>query len=58
MPTGFCRFSRKATARLRVLEATAQTIGQKPPYGFRASSPDDYRSYTDFYRNTLIKDLK
>jgi phosphonate transport system substrate-binding protein len=43
---------------LRVLEATAQVIGQKPPYGFRASSPDDYRSYTDFYRNTLIKDLK
>jgi phosphonate transport system substrate-binding protein len=43
---------------LRVLEATAQTIGQKPPYGFRASSPEDYKSYTDFYRNTLIKDLK
>lgn len=43
---------------IRILEATAQAIGQKPPYGFRASGPDDYRSYTDFYKNTLVKDIK
>lgn len=42
----------------RILEATAQIIGQKPPYGFQASSPADYKSYTDFYRNTLVKDIK
>lgn len=43
---------------LQVLEATAKVIGQKPPYGFRASQPDDYRSYTEFYGNTLVKDIK
>ena len=43
---------------IRILDATAQAIGQKPPYGFRASSPDDYRSYIDFYKNTLVRDIK
>jgi phosphonate transport system substrate-binding protein len=42
----------------KVLEASAQAVGQKPPYGFRASSPADYQSYIDFYRNTLVKDIK
>lgn len=42
----------------RILEASAQVIGQKPPYGFRASSPEDYRSYADFYKNALLKDNK
>ena len=42
----------------KVLEASAQAVGQKPPYGFRASSPADYQSYVDFYRNTLVKDIK
>lgn len=42
----------------KVLETTARTIGQKPPYGFRTAAPDDYRSYTDFYRNTLVKDIR
>jgi phosphonate transport system substrate-binding protein len=41
-----------------VLEAAAQIIGQKPPYGFQASSQDDYRSYVDFYKHTLVKDIK
>lgn len=43
---------------LKILEATAAVIGQKPPYGFRASGPEDYRSYTDFYKNTLVRDIK
>jgi hypothetical protein len=43
---------------LRILETTAQVVGQKPPFGFRASSQDDYQSYTDFYKNTLVKDIK
>ena len=42
----------------RVLEASAQVIGQKPPYGFQASSMSDYHAYIDFYRNTLVKDIK
>lgn len=40
------------------LEGSAKIIGQKPPYGFRASSAADYRSYSDFYRNTRVKDIK
>lgn len=43
---------------LKILEASAGIVGQKPPYGFRASSPADYRSYSDFYRTTLVKDIK
>lgn len=43
---------------MKILETSAQIIGQKPPYGFRASSPADYRSYSDFYRSTLVKDIK
>lgn len=42
----------------KILEATAKIIGQKPPYGFRSATPDDYLSYTNFYRNTLVKDIK
>ena len=42
----------------RILEQTGKIIGQKAPYGFLASSPEDYRSYTDFYKNTLVKDIK
>lgn len=41
-----------------ILAATAQLVGQKPPFGFRESSPEDYRSYTDFYKHTLVKDIK
>lgn len=43
---------------IRILEATAQVIGQKPPYGFRASSPADYRNYVEFHKNTLVKEFK
>lgn len=42
----------------RILEASAQTVGQKPPYGFRASSPADYQNYVNFYKHTLVKDFK
>lgn len=41
-----------------VLEATAKVIGQKPPYGFNASSQEDYRNYIDFYKHTLVKDIR
>ena len=42
----------------KILEASAQAVGQPPPLGFRASSPADYQSYTDFYKHTLVKDRK
>ncbi len=42
----------------KVLETSAQVLSQKPPYGFRGSSSADYQSYTDFYRDTLVKDIK
>lgn len=41
-----------------VLEATAKIIGQTPPFGFNASSQADYKNYLDFYRHTLVKDIK
>lgn len=43
---------------LHILESTAQIIGQKPPLGFQSSKPEDYRAYVDFYKNTLVTDLK
>lgn len=43
---------------MKLLEAAAKVIGQKPPYGFRAATPADYRSYTDSYRDTLVRDFK
>lgn len=43
---------------LRILEATARIIGQQPPYGFQAATPADYQAYTDFYRQTRVKDIK
>lgn len=32
-----------------VLGQSATAVGQKPPYGFRASSQDDYRNHVEFY---------
>jgi len=42
----------------KVLETSAKAIGQKPPYGFSTSKPDDYRSYVEFYRHTVMKEFK
>ncbi|WP_374259384.1 phosphate/phosphite/phosphonate ABC transporter substrate-binding protein [Aquabacterium sp.] len=41
-----------------ILEETAKTIGQAPPYGFNASSQSDYRNYIEFYKNTVVPELK
>jgi len=43
---------------LKILQASAQSVGQKPPYGFTKASPADYRHFVDFYRKTLVKDLE
>jgi phosphonate transport system substrate-binding protein len=42
----------------QVLEASAQVIQQKPPYGFLAASQKDYQNYLDFYRTTVVKDIE
>lgn len=42
----------------KVLEASAQVIKQKPPYGFLRSSQKDYQNYLDFYRDTVVKDIE
>jgi len=42
----------------KVLEASAQVIKQKPPYGFLVSSQKDYQNYLDFYRDTVVKDIE
>lgn len=39
-----------------ILEESANAIGQKPPYGFSASSPADYKNYMDFYKHTLLRE--
>lgn len=41
----------------RILEASARLVGQKPPYGFRPASPADFRSYVEFYRSTVLKEI-
>ena len=43
---------------MKILETVASLIGESPPYGFTASSQDDYRSYVTFYKNTLVKDIR
>ena len=43
---------------VKILRTCGEIIGQKPPYGFKASGPNDYRSYVDFYRHTLVRDYK
>ncbi|MEY4591306.1 MAG: hypothetical protein RIR18_201 [Pseudomonadota bacterium] len=43
---------------MKVLDKTAQVIKQPPPYGFRSSTSEDYKNYIEFYKNTLVKDIK
>lgn len=42
----------------QVLEVTAHVIGQQPPFGFNAAHPSDYRNYVEFYKTTMVKDIK
>lgn len=43
---------------LAVLKETGLVVGQKPPYGFRAASQDDYRNYIDFYARAVLKEVR
>lgn len=42
----------------QVLNASAQIIKQKPPFGFLPASPRDYQNYSDFYRDSLVRDIE
>jgi phosphonate transport system substrate-binding protein len=43
---------------LRVLEAVANVIGQKPPLGFLAASNKEYQNQWDFFRTTVVPELR
>lgn len=65
VPAGVVEAVRKAFADMprdpegaRILAASAGIIKQKPPYGFQPASQNDYQSYVDFYRTTLVKDIE
>jgi phosphonate transport system substrate-binding protein len=38
-----------------ILETSAKSIKQVPPYGFVAATQRDYQSYIDFYRSSVFK---
>jgi len=38
-----------------ILAESAALIGQKPPFGFSAAGPEDYRNYLNFYRNAAAE---
>lgn len=42
----------------KLMEASAQVIGEKPPLGFQVASQKDYQNYLDFYRHTVVKDIE
>jgi phosphonate transport system substrate-binding protein len=41
-----------------IFAAAGGLIGQEPPYGFLKSSQQDYAGYVDFYRTTVVKDMR
>lgn len=43
---------------VKILEASAQIIQQKPPFGFLSAGQKDYQNYIDFYRTTVVKDIE
>lgn len=42
----------------KVFAAAGALIGQEPPYGFLKASQQDYARYVDFYRDTVVKDIR
>jgi phosphonate transport system substrate-binding protein len=43
---------------LKILEASAAFVGQKPPFGFLRATAKEYKNQRAFYRNTLLKELR
>ena len=42
----------------KILETSAALIGQKPPFGFESSSDKEYLDQWDFYKTTVVPELK
>lgn len=42
----------------KVLATAAETIGQRPPFGFLSADTADYARHAEFYRNTLAKETE
>lgn len=43
---------------MRVLQASAAVVQQKPPYGFLLGSQQDYQNYLDFYQHTVVPEAE
>jgi phosphonate transport system substrate-binding protein len=43
---------------VKILETSAALIGQKPPYGFETSSDKEYRAQWDFYKTTVVPEMR
>lgn len=39
----------------KILEASAELVKQKPPYGFTTADEGEYENYRKFYRSSLVK---
>lgn len=39
----------------KILEASADLVKQKPPYGFLVADDGDYENYRKYYKHTLVK---
>ncbi|MBS4096971.1 MAG: PhnD/SsuA/transferrin family substrate-binding protein [Sulfuricella sp.] len=50
----FAGMAKDAQGR-KILEASAELVKQKPPFGFSPSDDSDYDNYRKFYKNTLLK---
>lgn len=42
----------------RILQTSAALIGQKPPLGFTSADDGEYRNQWDFYRTTVVPELR
>lgn len=42
----------------RLLEESGKLLGQSPPFGFILSTSDDYVNYVNFYRQSLVSDMR
>jgi phosphonate transport system substrate-binding protein len=65
VPAATVRAVREAFLRMqadpegqRILAESAGLVGQRPPLGFEAAGPADYRGYLEFYRSTVLRDLE
>lgn len=43
---------------LMILKASAEIIHQPPPFGFRQATDREYANYRNFYKNTVLKEIK